>query len=338
MRKDGCEMTADCRAIVEEERPPLYQRLPLSTPLGLTISTCNYCDFQCVYCALSGKQRAPAILTWETFSRMVNQLAEFPAPIKQISFVANGETILNQQLPEMIAALKQQKLAEHVKVISNGNRLTHQYADRLIAAGLDILKISLQGMSAEKYQQVCKTHIDFDRFQEQIQYFYQHRGNCKLHLKIIDIALEPGEEQLFYDTFGAIADVIFIEECIGEHAKDNKLLRHNKLKMNTDGMEICSLPFFTFFIDELGNVFPCCEVNRYSAPVAQAMGNIHRQSIRSLWEHEFLDLQASLLGRKTPTCALCRGCNRYPPTSKDSDILDGHEQEILARMQMEDTQ
>ena len=49
-----------------------------------------------------------------------NQLAAFPQSIKQLSFGANGETILNPELPDMI---KQSGLADQVKAITNANGL-----------------------------------------------------------------------------------------------------------------------------------------------------------------------------------------------------------------------
>ena len=106
-------------ATTDQNRAALYQVLPLDTPFGITISPCNICDFRCIYCGQGDEQRTASMLTLEQFRVLADQLAAFPQAIKQVSFVANGETILNPELPDMIALLKQRGLANQVKVITN---------------------------------------------------------------------------------------------------------------------------------------------------------------------------------------------------------------------------
>ncbi len=317
-------------ATTDQNRAALYQVLPLDTPLGITISPCNICDFRCIYCGQGDEQRTASMLTLERFHILADQLAAFPRAIKQVSFVANGETILNPELPDMIALLKQRGLANQIKIITNANRLTHNYADRLIDAGLDTLKVSLQGITSEKYQKICKTAVDFDRLKEQLFYFYDHRKQCSLHIKVIDIALDEGEEEQFYRMFDDYADSLFVEQCIGEYAL-HPAEESNKFQFDTSNMKICSLPFYTLFIDDLGYVFPCCLINRYETS-AQPMGNVFEKPIKELWDDEFRALQQSLLQKQVPTCAICQDCKRFAACSKPSDIIDGHEQEILERM------
>lgn len=321
-------------ATTDQDRAALYQVLPLDTPFGITISPCNICDFRCIYCGQGNQQRTASMLTLEQFGVLADQLAAFPQAIKQVSFVANGETILNPALPDMVALLKQRGLAGQVKVITNANRLTHTYADRLIEAGLDTLKVSLQGITSEKYQKICKTAVDFDRIKEQLFYFYEHRKQCSLHIKVIDIALDKGEEEQFYQMFDGHADSLFVEQCIGEYALHPEE-PSNKFQFDTSHMETCSLPFYTLFIDDFGDVFPCCLTNRYETS-AQPMGNIFQKPIKDLWDEEFMALQKSLLQKQTPTCAICQGCMRFSQFSKPSDIIDGREQEILERVNQHD--
>lgn len=315
--------------LVEDNRVPLYRILPLSTPLGITISPCNFCDFRCIYCGQGDEIRKPTMLTMEQFEVIAAQLEEFEEPIKQISFVANGETILNPKLPDMIALLKERNLAWKVKIVTNANRLTHEYSDRLIAAGLDTLKVSLQGLTSEKYQKICKTKVDFEKIKEQLEYFYDHRKQCTVHIKVIDIALDDGEEEKFYNTFDAHADYLFVEQCVGKYAL-HKNDTTNKFHFDTKKMQICSEPFFTLFVDDIGNVFPCCHINRYNA---QPLGNVFSKPLKQLWNEEFRVLQATLLKKEIPFYTSCIGCKRFGDVSKYSDIIDGHEQEILGRME-----
>ncbi len=318
---------------VDEKREELFEKLPLKTPYGLTISTCNFCDFKCIYCELSKIKPLPRPrkLTMDLFNKLAEQLKEFGEPIRQISFVANGETILNEDLPEMIKKVKAERVADSVKIITNANRLTHEYSDRLIDAGLDVLKISLQGITAAKYSEVCKTNIDFDKFIEQIECFYRKKQQCKVHVKIIDIALDDGEEQKFYKLFENISDNSFIEKCQGELAID-KSSSNNKFRINMKDTQICTFPFYTFFVDDRGMVFPCCNVNEQTDGDDKAVGNILDKSLKEMWDDEFKKLQLSFLSHETPFLEVCRNCKRFTALGKDTDIIDGHEREILNRM------
>lgn len=323
-------MSAIFQPLTVEKLTSLAQIVPLSVPMGLTISTCNFCDFRCIYCGQDKTKPVPALLTMERFEEIARQLSAFEKPIKQVSFVASGETILNDRLPDMIRILKEHRLAESVKIITNANRLTRAYTDRLLDAGLDIIKISLQGLTAKKYKDICGVEIDYERFVEQIRYFYNRRGTCKVHIKIIDIALEPGEEEQFYQVYRDISDVIFIEKCVGELAEKQEEFT-NKFGMDTFAAKVCPMPFYTFFIDELGNVFPCCLTNRKIHGTDHIIGNIHETTIKQLWDREFRSLQKALLTGLTDVESLCHKCTQYKNYIRQADVLDGDISQILKK-------
>lgn len=65
--------------------------------------------------------------------------------------------------------------------------------------------ISLQGLNARKYQQVCKVTLDYEEFYANLQYLYQIKKDTLICVKVVDAALEVGEEQLFYEKFALVA-------------------------------------------------------------------------------------------------------------------------------------
>lgn len=66
------------------------------------------------------------------------------------------------------------------------------------------------------------------------------------------------------------------------------------------------------------------------------MGNIFNKSIKDFWDEEFIAQQKIPFTKQMPTCAICQGCTRVVVFSKPSDIIDGHEHEILERMNLYD--
>ena len=90
----------------------------------------------------------------------------------------------------MVAMAKEAGIAERIEIISNGQLLTREMADNLIAAGLDTLRISLQGLSSEKYRSVGGVDLDYDKFVENIRYFYSHKRETQLFVKVMDVSLD----------------------------------------------------------------------------------------------------------------------------------------------------
>lgn len=309
--------------------------VPLSAPYNVTISTGNICDFHCNYCIakdiIKNERERPHLTSLDEFQIIISQLKEFEEPVRTICFVSTGETILNRNLPEMIRQIKQEKVAEKVKITTNANMLTPEYSDQLIDAGLDILKVSLQGLSDEDYERTChpSANFSFERLKKQIQYFYSHRENCKVYLKIIDVALRAGEEQTFYDMFGSMADNIFIERCLDKNDMNDRV---NKYQNILNKCDICPTPFYYMGIDVWGNVFPCCASNMTEKTEA-ALGNIHRTSLKNLWQNSFKELQISLLRKQLTSESECYNCKSFRAIEKEINILDGRENEIFLRYQ-----
>ncbi len=77
-----------------------------------------------------------------------------------------------------------------------------------MAAGVDTIRISLQGLNSEMYKKMCGVKVRFEEFLENLHYLYEHRGNCKIRMKIADVALKdiPDGEKRFEEMFGDIAD------------------------------------------------------------------------------------------------------------------------------------
>ena len=312
--------------------------IPLDAPYGISISIGNACDFKCVYCVSAMNDTKAGHLkhmSLEEFKLIAEQIAQFEKPIRQVSFISQGETILNQSLPDMVKMLKDRGLANRVKVLTNANRLTPELSDKLIAAGLDVLRISLQGITAENYLKICRTKIDFEAFVNQIRYFYEHRGSCNLHVKIIDIALDEGQEALFYDIFGNISDYIFIEKCTGAYqeylGKDNNGL--NRFLHNLSNIRICPQPFYFMKIDHNGNVLPCCQVNANIDDGKFVITNCitSGKNLKQIWDVNFRPLQYELLQGDISEEHMCFACERFAEIEKEENILDNDRNEILAR-------
>lgn len=148
------------------------------------------------------------------FQKIVEQMKEFDDPINVVQIYGLGEPMLNAQLPEFIQTLKREKVAKEVAVTSNGSRLDPEYSRRLIEAGLNRLTISLNGIEDRHYKELTGSNVRFDELYKKIQYFYQIRKQCHLHIKIIGDYFTEEEQQKFVELFSAFCDTLNIDHAV----------------------------------------------------------------------------------------------------------------------------
>ncbi|MEE9193854.1 MAG: radical SAM protein [Thermodesulfobacteriota bacterium] len=326
---------------LSEPRVKLAEVVPLSTPYLVIIDVANICNFKCNFCFQSvDKSRLrdmgfkPNIMDIEIFKKTINEVKKFPEQIKRIYLFAHGESLLNKNLPDMIAYAKEQNVSEVIQITTNGSLLNPDFNMKLINAGLDELRISIEGLSAEKYKKVADVDIDFESFIENIKHFYKNRGTCMLYVKAINVALDEGEEEQFYRLFNDISDNASIEYVTPyyEGVKYNSLFQqHDKtiLGNQAGSISICPRIFYMLNICPDGNI-TMCNVDNLEQYV---FGNVNTHSLVELWNgKEFTELRMQHLNNNGSAHPLCGKCACLNNCTQESDVLDGHRHEIIQRM------
>lgn len=327
------------KIICDTKRAPLFERIPLETPFSIYVFPSTYCNFKCIYCLHSQPaDKIPfkkALMSYDVFTRGVDGIAKFPDRLKSMIFVGMGEPLFNGAISEMVAYAKKADVAEKIEIVTNGSLLTHDMSDRLIDAGLDRLRISVEGLSAEKYRQVAGASIDFDRFVENIRYFYDHRTNTSVYIKIIETALDSKEDEArFYEMFGGISDETAVE-CLLPYMKENVeyLKNRDDFKKSKDGemavqCSVCPFPFYTMSIDPEGAILGCPV---FKSPVA--LGNVADTELTDAWNSPGMRaFQRAQLRKERFAFAPCRECVLTDFLIKKEDRLDDHCDLLLTRL------
>lgn len=338
-------MASEIKPLGGLERVRLADAVPLDTPFSLYIFPTTFCNFKCSYCAHSqGNEEMKnqygfvmENMAMETFEKIVVQLKEFPGKFKVISLTGHGEPMINKNLPDMIKKLKEAEVTERIEVISNGSLLTRECSDQLIDAGLDILRISLQGLSAEKYEEVCGYKLDYEEYVSNLAYYFQHKKERQmLFVKVIDVALEDGEEDRFYDMFRDISDRMNIEYCQNVYSgvrftQEMDIHPTNRYGTNMPRQQVCPLSFFMLGIHPDGKVIPCDTIYR---PLI--LGNVHTERLIDMWNGKKLfDFRINELRHGRGCNPECARCITPDDVLKAEDMLDPSRYEILERMERE---
>ena len=319
----------------DTNRQLLGKILPLSTPFTVIVDSSECCNFECSYCFRSDKNKEnwgyakqPLLMEWSVFQEIAHQMKKFPQKVKHVSLSNHGEPLCNPNLPEMVKYLKQNDICERVSIHTNASLLTESLIDRLVDARIDKVVVSLQGMSAQKYSEVCHAKIDFENFIEKLRIFYRKKTNTKLCIKVADIAVY-GQEQECYQTFSPIADSVYVEKIVpiwkNLHLKNAEM--QNKYGEFFLAQQCCPLIFHTIVVSPIGDVYPCTQL---LTPFN--LGNIQKTTLLDIWTSE---QRKKLLMEQCQDIQpdWCKDCYILQNSifSKE-DMIDDYRYEILDRL------
>jgi GTP 3',8-cyclase len=207
-------------------------------------------------------------------------------------------------------------------------------SDSLIEAGLDSLRISIQGVNSEKYRQVTGIGINVEKMAAQIRYFYEHKYETKLYVKIMDAQLDSeADKQRFFDLFGDICDNIGVEHLVPmsndiDYSSMKNDFEQSKYGNNIDkGIKVCPFPFYTLDVIPNGDIYPCC----YETDPPIIYGNVNTRSLADIWLHEQRNFQLLQLKSNKQNISKCSSCPLAVYCMQSEDIMDGSIKEILKR-------
>lgn len=325
-----------------EMRAKLSEEIPLSVPKIVQIFPVYACNLRCEYCIFSmpesqrGYISDEKVMTLDTYRKCIDDICEFDSPLKMLRFAAMGEPLLHPQITEMVRYAKERKVAASVEIVTNATLLNERLSEQLVDAGLDRIRISLEGLRQEHYLKHSGIKIDTENFFHQIAYLHAHKAKTRIYIKIIDYMLESLEDkQMFYQRFSNICDEIAVEhltptiEEIDFQAFSNK--KDYELTQNGNELlaaQVCPMPFYFMQINPDGNVVPCCST-KYPA----ILGNIREESLKQIWNGQrFMQLRLQMLNGASSACDVCKTCNLFQYGMHVEDYLDNSSERIKSRL------
>lgn len=331
---------AKIKELHSENRMTLWKNVPLIQPMAVFFEPSTFCNFRCCYCTQSmGKKefeekvRPYKTMDLDIVEKVTEQLKDFEEPMNLTEFSGMGEPLIHKELPQMIKMLKMANVTKHVRVISNAVFLSNEMADQLIEAGVDSLRISMQGITKESYKRVCGTDVDFDKIISNLDYFYKNKGGSKLFLKNVDIALTEDEQKEFFDRFSPIADRIYVEKIIEffslvDYKDIVKNTGENRYHKKKKELQVCPNTFTGLVINVNGDISMC---GKEIGPLY--LGNVRTTTLKEAWDSEkrrgFL---VKHLRKRRNEIPICKDC-KIPSESlaSEEDILDPYAEEIIER-------
>jgi radical SAM protein with 4Fe4S-binding SPASM domain len=276
-------------------------------PLTVHIECTNNCPARCVMCPMDIMTRSTGAMEFELFERLVREVARYPE-VEELHMHGFGEPTLDKQLPRKVALAKKLGI-QYTYIVTTGSLLTKETAKSLIIAGLDGMKFSFYGMTAQTYEATHR-RLKFDKVVRNIETFFDVRdqlkaSNPQIRFQFAREVAPPGEFEAFINHWRPYMDAdrgdAFFDTGLhnwGGAKAYNEQRNHNDIPR-------CRWPFRDMQILWDGKVVPCC----YDYDANVVLGNVREKTIEEIWfskEYEnFRQIWRNSKAASIPICAKC---------------------------------
>jgi radical SAM protein with 4Fe4S-binding SPASM domain len=327
-----------------EDRTLLETVIPLTTPYVLFVDPASACNFKCVFCPtghpdlIAGTGRFVGAMKLEVFQKIIDDLSEFPKPIRVLRLYKDGEPFLNKRLADMIRYAKLSPSVPYIDTTTNGSLITPERLAPVLEAGIDRINISVDGMDEATYAKFTGVKFDFARFVENVKWLYANKGKCEIVIKTLNEMLDADARARFFDTFGDHCDRIFAENfapCWPEFDIEGftgATITTGLYNQPIKEVDVCSYIFYSMAVNADGLVSSCFQ----DWERRLIIGNANNQSLKEIWNSDKMnDLRRMHLeGKRRESKLPCHNCGQLTHCMPSN--IDAHREMLLDRFKEEE--
>jgi wyosine [tRNA(Phe)-imidazoG37] synthetase (radical SAM superfamily) len=269
--------------------PPQPRYIQLETIIG--------CDADCPFCPQKKINRKPVIMAESIWKKVVDETRGLGITYRP--FLQN-EALLDKRLPEIIAYIKEDATAR-VEINTNAGLLDAKRGDRIIEAGIDLVRFSIDAFSSETFAK-CRVGLDYGTVVDNINRFIEaaarnHR-RVVTEARMIDMDINRHEQRDFIEYWSERADralIVPLYHWPWEAAVE--MVRKPCIKMREE---------MFFYTD--GRAVLCC----WDIAGRAVIGDVTRETVLEIWNGEIRRRYAEYLARgERDRITLCSRCDAY---------------------------
>lgn len=314
------------------DRTRLGSVIPLSTPYVLFIDPNSACNFECTFCPTGDRGLMKKIgryqggLSLDDFQKILDDCRDFGEKLKVLRLYKDGEPLLNKNIYSMIELAKKSNCFDSIDTTSNGLLLTRKNSENLVSAGLNLINISVDGLSEDQFFHFTKRRVNFKNFVDQIKYLYEIRGDLKIVIKTTSEIIGEDKHQEFLDVFSPYCDKIFVENtspCWPDFDVEERMgITIEKGLYGNEIIEQTACPYLFYSVSVNSDMkVSACFVD-WSRDLI--VGDLRNASLKDVWHSDLMNshrMNHILGNRKShPICGKCGQISHCGPDSIEEDL------------------
>lgn len=290
------------------------------------VDTTNICQLKCPLChtGLGTIHRDKGTMHFDTYTKTIDQIKDYCVWLSLYSW---GEPFLNQRIHEFVAYAHKNQIATIMSTNLN-KPLTPQMAEDIIKSGLDVMIVSLDGVTQEVYEKY-RVSGHLDRVLDNVKLLVRKKkelGYSTPHIEWQFIVMRQNEHQIEearqLATEMGVNSVIF-KNVDFPHGMDDRQVAKQWLPRDhpeylredpfykpyqEDGRR-CWRLWRSAVVNWDGGLAPCC----YLTDKAEDFGEVTANSIKEIWNNESYTTARGLFqdGFKPEKHVGCTNCSVY---------------------------
>ncbi|NQV82495.1 MAG: radical SAM protein [Rhodospirillales bacterium] len=284
-------------------------------PKNMMVELSNACNHACVFCPNPDMQRKIGRIDKNLMFRI---MAEAHAGgTSDIGFYTTGEPFIHKDLTAFTAEAKRIGFV-YTYISTNGALATIERASKVIDAGMDSIKFSINAGSRETYAKIHardEWDLVIGNLRDISNYRHDHAPNLKLYITCVVTQEMEHEVDSIQEMLGPLVDEIAFDHCTPLAFPDESWAAEGS---------VCNMPFNRMHVTYEGYLTLCCvDFQNYVA-----VADLNEMSVADAWASPaFRDIRRRHLD-KDLSGTLCGNCwlgqsEHISPLNEDyADILD----------------
>jgi len=305
----------------------LFRKTKISSfPYFLVIDPTNVCQLRCPLCSTGQRKnlRPAGKMSFKTFKKFIDEIGDW---LLEVHLIWWGEPFLNKDILKFVKYAQQRNIGTFIST-NFSFPFTQKQITEIVSSGLDILSVSLDGVTPEVYQKYrvggnfawvinnlkmlkkAKERLRKRQPAVQLQFLVTKYNEGQVPL-LKDFAKRLGVNSVVFEQL-----LVLFGQSKRDQIKIQDWLPHNRKYRPTD----CSLAtnksdnlkpghcwwlWRSVAIAHDGGISPCC----YNNDIKKDFGNINQSSFKEIWNNRKYQAARSLFGRKKVRAnILCNRC------------------------------
>lgn len=302
MRPDQANLTDLAPSLPASHQGARWQLPYAPRPRYIQLETVTKCNAKCPFCPQNEIVRDPARMPDEMWRKIVDDTRGWGLTYRP--FLTN-EPFVDKRQVEIVRYIKENDPTARVEFNTNGELMTEDLARELLAAGVDIMRFSIDGFSPETYEP-SRVGIAYEKVLERVTRFLElwdqggYRDKVFTEVRMIEVPENRHEIDAYKAYWSPRCTEVLITQMYqwpwtGQKREDVVLKPCLKI-----------LDEMFFYTD--GNATICC----WDVHERAVIGNVTRQSVQEIWEGYAANcLRATLDDGRRDLINLCSRCNAY---------------------------